>query len=124
MTTTTHAVPDHPIPAGGHATEWVDLNHPGDGFRSVVSQGHVVDGEHFVQAHVVQESSDGSLVEPCIRAQVDLWDMNVYNHWDNMLTPEQARQQAAELRASAEKLTRLAVGFEAAADAIDGWMNR
>lgn len=129
MTTT----PDVPTPTGVAAiTEWCDPDHPEEAFRSLTGPrrgtertyiGGSARGPHYVEAAGSQDSS-GQLFDLAVHAQIDLWGMNRYESYDTMLTAEDARDRAAQLRDDAALLTRLADAFELAADDLDGWGNR
>lgn len=120
MSTTTNPFPDVETPVGAaEVSEWCDLNYPGDEFRCITGEQHAV-GPHFVEAHAVQEPT-GRVVEACVRAQVDIWDMNHYHHYDTMLSPDAARSKADALRADAVRLLKLADAFDHSAGDVERW---
>jgi hypothetical protein len=134
MTTTKqNPAPSVAEPVGAQeVSEWIDLDHPYEahrlfrGPRRGVDRYYVGDspvGPNYVEAHGLQEF-DGRLTDVCVRAQIDVWDLGHHEYWDDMLTPDEARSKASELRSQATNLTQLAEAFEAAADEVDGWAAR
>lgn len=123
MTTTTNPFPDVEAPAGAvEVTEWCDLEHPGDTFRTF-NGGKRGGGPNFVAAYGVQEP-DGSISELCVRAEVRQFFICHHEYWDTILSAVEARAKADQLRQEASNLTRLAEAFELAADEVDGWAKR
>lgn len=128
--TNTKAAPTFPLPPGVvEATEWCDLNHPADAFRSFTGQrrgvpgklvGNSPDGPHYVESAGSQDAC-GSLFDLAVHAQIDIWNMNRHEDYDTLLTAAEARSRAVELRADAAKLMCLAEAFEAAAAEVDQW---
>lgn len=124
-------IPDIAAPAGAaEVTEWCDLDHPEDTYRCITGERRGVGrtyigsspvGPHFVEAHAIQESG-GRVVEACVRAQVDAWNLNRYNDWDTELTPSDARAKADSMRADAKTLLLLADAFSAAAADVERWV--
>lgn len=109
--------------------EWSDIGAPSGPWRQFSGPRRSVEryyigsspvGPHFVEAHGIQ-NADGSLDEVCIRAQVDVWDMDRHDNWDTELTPDDARRKAREIRGHIATLTMLATAFEAAAAEVDQW---
>lgn len=125
---TENQIPDVELPDGvADATEW--QIHPDDTYRCIMGERREVGltyvdgspvGPHYVEAHAVQEA-DGSVVEACVRAQVNAWNLNRYADWDTMLTPEKAREQADSCRADAQTLLILAEAYSKAAADVERW---
>lgn len=115
--------PSFPPPAGAQeVSEWVDLEHGADGYRSIIGAHHIYDRDTYVQTTVVQ-NVDGGLEEACVRAQTDPW-LNIdlpECHPDNELPPAAARRIAESYRQSAQRILALAAAFEAAADLAEKW---
>ena len=115
--------PAFPPPAGAvQVSEWVDLEHGADGYRSIIGAHHAHDRDTYVQATAVQNVS-GCLEEACVRAQADTW-LNVElpeMHPDDELPPAAARRIAESYRRFGQRLLGLAAAFEAAADLAEQW---
>ena len=105
-------------------SRWRDLGIPEEGFRTCSGKRRgSIDGDHFVEAFGVQ-MVDGTLTEVCVRAQITLWDMNRFADWDKVVSPDEARATAVELREQARNLALLASAYESAAAEVDGWSQR
>ncbi len=121
-----------PPPGSEFVGDWDDLGSPDGAWRSITGLRRGIDryyigsspvGPHFVEATGIQEA-DGRVVDACIRAEIDAWNLNRHDDWATELSPADARSKAAELRAVIAELTVLAEAFDAAADEVDGWVGR
>lgn len=131
MTTETPTrVPNVAPPEGAVVLDdWCDLDCSEGAWREIAGQRRGTDryyvgnspvGPHYVQAHGIQEAN-GWVAEQCVRAQIDAWNLHLHEDWDTMLTPAEARQKAAELRAVIAELSVLADAFDTAASEVEQW---
>ena len=120
--TTAISLPDIQPPAGAHeVTEWVDVGTP-DLHRTFSGPRREAKG-NYVEAYGLQ-NPDGSLDELAVRADIDVWQHRFHQHWDNGLSPLEARRLADELDAAVGELSALASALRASANEVDGWAAR
>ncbi len=74
----------------------------------------------YVEAYGLQ-NPDGSFDELAVRADIDVWQHSFRQHWDNALSPLEARRLADELDAAVAEVSALASALRAAATEVDGW---
>jgi hypothetical protein len=133
MTITTPSNPFYDVavpPAAVTISDWVDVDHPEDTYRSFSGQRRGFEHDEcasrgqYIEAFGLQ-NPDGTLEELAVRAELDVWDVGGYHHiWDDALTPAEARKWAQRLVSDAHKILILADAFTQAADEVEGWAAR
>jgi hypothetical protein len=76
-------------------------------------------GKNYAEVYGMQQP-DGSLIELSIRAELDVWEHNQHQRWDDPLSSADARRRASQLVNAAGEFVLLASAFLSAADELDG----
>lgn len=114
-----------PLPEHAVAESWTDVEYgPDVAFRCLRSITYKTAGEvDLIEASAVQ-NPDGALRDVCVRVHIDLRRSRITqreHHWEDELSPAEVRVHAAQWRAYATRLMRLANAAERAADIAEQW---